>query len=132
MGWLSMIKGSVSPLIIVAVLTFCCTLWVRNSELTTANAKAVSDNAAFVAANDVLSTQLTKERLEHKWVNNVVSIANAETAAIEPIYRERVVYVEKYRSNASIAKCTLAPEWVSAHDAAATNPYRVSEARSAP
>lgn len=132
MGWLSLIKGSVGPLVIVAVLTFCCTLWVRNSELTTANAKAVSDNAAFVVANDALSTQLTKERLERKWVNNVVLAANAETVAIEPIYRERVVYVEKYRSNVNITKCILASEWVSAHDAAATNPYRMSETRSAP
>lgn len=129
-GLLGILKNPLGNIKQIAILVFvgalaayCVTLWVKNNGLVEKAATDAVIISTYTAANEAMATKIESDRVELERVDGLLRKAQSEKDNAEPIYRERIVYVKAYRDNPNIAKCNLAPEWVSAHNQAATNPY---------
>ncbi len=117
-------------LLIGAIVTYGVVLWVKNNDLVKQAKVDAASLSEYAVANKGLATQLTNERAEIKRVDTIEAKADTETKAVEPVYIERKVYVKEYIKDPNIPKCTLSPQWVFSHNAAATDPYGNSSAES--
>jgi hypothetical protein len=108
---------------VVALGTYCVTLWVKNSDLVDKVAKDAGTITAYDVANKAFVVQLAAERAEKQRVDDLLREAQKAALEVKPIYIEIAKNVETYRKDPTIVKFVLPPAWVSIHNKAATNPY---------